>query len=117
MTLLLIVAITAAFQTLGHCCFARNGNSQSGFSAGAGRGPIPLAEVASSGSMQNQPWGDVVSPNMPGEATMTPVGTKVGSAAAATVVSASEQQQHPHGGQQVDDSNFAIADGDDYEEF
>ena len=53
---------------------------------------------------------------MPGEATVTPASTKVGSAAAATVLGASEQQQLP-GVQQVDDSNFAIADGDDYEEF
>ena len=54
---------------------------------------------------------------MPGEATVTPASTKVGSAAAATVLGATQQQQQLPGVQQVDDSNFAIADGDDYEEF
>ena len=54
-TLLLIVAVTAAFQLLGHCCCA--GKRQSGLPAGAACGHIPLSEVVSSGSMQHQRWG------------------------------------------------------------
>lgn len=112
MTLLLIVAVTAAFQLLGHWCCA--GKGQSGLPEGAALGPIPLAEVVSSGSMQNQPWGTVLS-GRPGEA-------KAAAGLPLPPVASAEkrgQQQQEQAGQCVDDSNFAIADGDgdEYEEF
>eukprot|EP01043_Picozoa_sp_COSAG02_P016267 COSAG02_NODE_712_length_18122_cov_6.792321_10_plen_116_part_00 len=115
MTLLLIVAVTAAFQLLGHCCCAEKG--QSGLPAGAARAPIPLAQVVSSGSMQNQRWGDVVS-DRTGEATAAAVGAAPAPTASAKKGGQQEQEQTGHH-VDVDDSNFAIADsdGDEYEEF
>lgn len=59
--------------------------------------------------MQTQRWGDVVSISK-GGTIAAPNSTP--SSTAATVASQSAEQQNP-----ADDSNFAIADGDDYEEF
>ncbi len=113
-TLLLIVAVTAAFQMVGHCCCA--GKGQSGLPAGAARGPIPLAEVVSSESMQNQHWGDVVAGYRPGDATAAAANAAPGPIASATKAGQEQQEQ---AAQQGDDSNFGIAegDGDEYEEF
>ena len=115
MTLLLIVAVTAAFQMLGHCCCA--GKGQTGLPTGAAGGSIPLAEVVSSGSMQNQRRGDDVGGDRPGDATAAaPLAAPV---PVASTTKAGQEQQEPAAAQQVDDSNFGIADGDgdEYEEF
>ena len=113
-TLLLVVAVTAAFQLLGHCCCA--GKRQSVLPAGGACGSIPLSEVGSSGSMQNQRWGDVVGGNRSGDATAAAASGAPGSIVLAAKVA---PQQHEQAAQQLDDSNFGIAqnDDDEYEEF
>lgn len=113
-TLLLIVAITAACQLLGHCCCG--GNGQSDLPTGASCEAIPLAEVASLESMQHKRWGDVAGGGRAGSATAA-APAALDSAAAAHADGSKQEQQEETAGQKVDDSNFVIADGDDYEEF
>jgi len=57
-----------------------------GVAAGLGRGPIPLAEVAASGSLQGQRWGDVVGSE--GSATAAAAAPSATAAAAASVAAA-----------------------------
>ena len=89
-----------------------------GVAAGLGRGPIPLAEVAASGSLQGQRWGDVVGSE--GSATAAAAASRGPHAqeAPAREAAKEEQQQQEQPGV-ADDPKFSIADGDgdDYEEF
>ena len=89
-----------------------------GVAAGLGRGPIPLAEVAASGSLQGQRWGDVVGSE--GSATAAAAASRGPHAqeAPAREAAKEEQQQQEQPGA-ADDPKFSIADGDgdDYEEF
>ena len=114
MTLLLIVAVTAACQLLGHCCCG--GKRESDLPIGASRESIPLAEAASLESMQHKRWGDVAGGVRAGSASAA-APAALDSAAAAQADGSQQQQQEAAAGQKVDDSNFVIADGDDYEEF